>query len=173
MIENGWGKERKINRELATPILMAGGGGGGVWCKTFFKWTIPYIIFYSRILSVHHSARYLRLLGCKYSHLVDSKMRLQIGWVIMAYTVHCVNSMPTGSTSHSLSFCLYLLCTVFILPYSLQIIFCLISCSFACKISWFMFFCMQNVMICFNVNISEFNPWICYFADTYLLPDSL
>jgi hypothetical protein len=28
MTENGWGKERKINGELAMPILVAGGEGG-------------------------------------------------------------------------------------------------------------------------------------------------
>ncbi len=139
-------------------------GGGGGWCKTFFKWTIPYIIFYSLILSVHHSARYLRLLGCKYSHLLDSKMGLQTGWVIMAYTVHCVNSTYAYRVNKSLTF---------ILPiFALHRIHFPIFASNHILLN-FMFFCMQNVMIFFNANISEFNPWICYFADTYLLPDSL
>jgi hypothetical protein len=29
MTENGWGKERMINGELATPIPLEGGEGGG------------------------------------------------------------------------------------------------------------------------------------------------
>jgi hypothetical protein len=28
MTENGWGEERKINGEPATPVLVAGGEGG-------------------------------------------------------------------------------------------------------------------------------------------------
>jgi hypothetical protein len=28
MMENGWGEERKINGEPATPVLVAGGEGG-------------------------------------------------------------------------------------------------------------------------------------------------
>jgi hypothetical protein len=29
VMENGWGEERKINGELATPIVVKGGEGGG------------------------------------------------------------------------------------------------------------------------------------------------
>jgi hypothetical protein len=46
MTENGWGKERKMNRETAMPILVAGREGGGS-SKTLDKGTALYIIFNS------------------------------------------------------------------------------------------------------------------------------
>jgi hypothetical protein len=39
MTENGWGKERKINGELATPILLTGREGELKQTLFFGKWT--------------------------------------------------------------------------------------------------------------------------------------
>jgi hypothetical protein len=49
--ENGWGKERKINGELALLILVAGGEGG-------LKQNLWKIILYTRNFSLYCCVRY-------------------------------------------------------------------------------------------------------------------
>jgi hypothetical protein len=70
MMENGRGKERKINSEPAMPILVADGEGGLKQNLREMDGSLTYVLFTKPLNVMYCSVRYSRRPVCKYPHLV-------------------------------------------------------------------------------------------------------